>query len=125
MFEEADPNLDPVFVPPIPKVVILDLSLVTGMDTSSVDVFQDISVLCNNNDCKLFLSGMNSSLLKTMSLSGFKPETARNRSSRKLRFFSDLEKAVGKAEDMLLQNEGFENHINHGAGGGIRGFEHA
>ena len=97
MFEDPDPEIDPCFVPPVPKYVILDLTLLTGMDTSSVDVFGDILTLCRTNDCKLFLAGVNRGLMKTMSLSGFKPDTAKVRSTRKLRFFSDLDNAVGKA----------------------------
>lgn len=124
MFEEPDPNIDPVFVPPIPKVIVMDLTLVTGMDTSSVDVFKDILTLCDANECKLFLAGVNRDLIKTMSLNGFKADTAKVRSTRKLRFFSDLDNAVGKAEDMLLQKEGFEEKVTapwHGR----RGFEYA
>ena len=125
MFEDANPNIDPVFVPPIPKVIVIDLTLVTGMDTSSVDVFKDVSVMCNNNECKLFLTGMSQGIIKTMSLSGLKADTSKNRSSRKTRFFSNLDKAVGKAEDMLLQQEGFENHLNQSSLTGKGGFEHA
>ena len=125
MFEDADPDVDPVFVPPIPKIVVLDLTLVTGMDTSSVDVFADIVTLCSIHNCKVFLAGPSRTLIETMSLSGLKPDIAVVRSTRKLRFFSDLDKAVGKAEDMLLQQEGFEEHITHFAMQGKRGFEHA
>mmetsp|Transcript_5493 Transcript_5493/g.11249 ORF Transcript_5493/g.11249 Transcript_5493/m.11249 type:complete len:1101 (-) Transcript_5493:2-3304(-) len=124
MFEDPDPSIDPVFVPPIPKVIVMDLTLVTGMDTSSVDVFGDILTLCKANKCKLFLAGVNRDLVKTMSLNGFKADTAKVRSKRKLRFFSDLDNAVGKAEDMLLQQEGFEEKVTapwHGR----RGFEYA
>lgn len=125
MFEDPDPDVDPIFVPPIPKVLVLDLTLVTGMDTSSVDVFADIVTLCSTYNCKVFLGGPTRVLIETMSLSGLKPDTAAVRSTRKLRFFSDLDKAVGKAEDMLLQQEGFEEHITHAAMHGKRGFEHA
>lgn len=99
MFEDPGPDIDPIFVPPIPKVIILDLTLLTGMDTSSVDVFGEILTLCRTNDCKLFMAGVNRGLMKTMSLSGFKPDSAKVRSTRKLRFFADLDMAVGKAED--------------------------
>lgn len=124
MFEDPNPSIDPAFVPPIPKVIIMDLTLVTGMDTSSVDIFGDILTLCNMNKCKLFLTGLSRDLIQTMSLNGFKADTAKVRAKRKLRFFSDLDSAVGKSEDMLLQQEGFEEQINapwHGR----RGFEHA
>jgi hypothetical protein len=45
-------------LPPKPKVLIVDLSLVTGMDTSTVDIFADIKQLCKTNGCKLFLCGL-------------------------------------------------------------------
>jgi CRP-like cAMP-binding protein len=125
MFDSPDQSIDPLFVPPMPKYVILDLTLVTGMDTSSVDVFSDIKALCENHECKLFLAGTSRDLMKTMSLSGFKADTAKERSRRQLRFFSDLDAAVGKTEDMLLQTEGFEEQISHPSFGGTRGFEHA
>ena len=97
MFEDLDTDMDALFVPPTPKFVILDLTLLTGMDTSSVDVFKDILTLCQTNNCKLFLAGVSRGLMKTMSLSGFKADPATIRSARKLRFFSDLDNAVGKA----------------------------
>lgn len=97
MFEDPGEDVDPLFVPPIPKVVILDFTLLTGMDTSSVDAFGEILTLCRMYECKLFLAGVNSGLMKTMSLSGFKPDTAKIRSKRQIRFFSDLDNAVGKA----------------------------
>lgn len=123
MFEEPDPLIDPIFVPPIPKIVILDLTLVTGMDTSSVDVFKDILNLTSSRDCKLFLAGLSRGLIQTMALSGLKADKANKRSARKLRFFLDLDAAVGKSEDMLLQQEGFEDQLSHPAFLGNRGFE--
>ncbi|KAG7357645.1 STAS domain containing protein [Nitzschia inconspicua] len=40
-----------------PEYLILDLTLVTGMDTSTVDVFLDIRNLCRANSCKLLMAG--------------------------------------------------------------------
>ena len=104
MFEEPGEDIDPCFVPPIPKVVIIDFTLLTGMDTSSVDVFGEILTLCRMYDCKLFLAGVNSGLMKTMSLSGFKPDTAKIRSQRQIRFFSDLDNSVGKAGESQIHS---------------------
>ena len=81
-----------------------DLTLITGMDTSTVDIFNDIRNLCASNDCKLFVTGLTSSLRGILNLGGFKPETT-DRSQRKLRFFSNLDAALGKAEDLLLDAE--------------------
>jgi ABC-type transporter Mla MlaB component len=113
-------------LPPIPKIIILDLTLVTGMDTSAVDVFSGILNLCKKEDCRLFISGVASSVRQVMELSGFKPETTTVvRSKRKLRFFSDLDTAVGKAEDLLLHLNSVEDkQIRRPAGSG-GGFNNA
>lgn len=74
------------------------------MDTSTVDIFNDIRNLCASNDCKLFVTGLTSNLRGILNLGGFKPETT-DRSKRKLRFFSNLDAALGKAEDLLLDTE--------------------
>jgi MFS superfamily sulfate permease-like transporter len=94
-------------LPPIPKFVILDFTLVTGMDTSTVDVVEGIISVCHGHSCKVFLTGLLPRIRKILSLGGVKPET-RERSKRKLRFFPDLDAAIGKAEDMLLESE--SNH---------------
>jgi STAS domain len=128
MFEDPPDTVDPIFVSPKPSIVILDLTLVTGMDTSAVDAFSDILVICGNHDCKLFLSGMSTSLRLTMSLSGVKPETGRDRSQRKLRFFPDLDTAIGKAEDMLIKTEEFHEDPSPSSasdrGGFLRSLSH-
>lgn len=118
--------MKPILLPIYTEFVWLsDDFAVTGMDTSSVDVFLDIRTLCSTHNCKVFLAGLNRGLIKTMALSGLTPDTAKVRSTRQLRFFSDLDNAVGKAEDMLLQGEGFEANITHASHKGKRGFEHA
>jgi MFS superfamily sulfate permease-like transporter len=86
-----------------PEYLILDLTLVTGMDTSTVDVFLDIKNLCSGNKCKLLMAGMTPNLRSILALGGFKPDTG-VRSKRQLRFFPNLDTALGKAEDMLLEN---------------------
>lgn len=82
--------------------LILDLTLVTGMDTSTVDVFADIRNLCRSKKCKLLMAGMSPAIRSILSLGNFKPDTG-IRSKRQLRFFPDLDSALGKAEDMLLE----------------------
>jgi hypothetical protein len=78
------------------------------MDTSAVDAFKDILVVCGNHNCKLFFSGVSTRLREVMSLCGVNPEDVSDRSKRKLRFFPDLDSAIGKAEDMLIQLDAFE-----------------
>jgi len=87
----------------MPKFVILDFTLVTGMDTSTVDVVAGIIQLCQSHNCKVFLSGISMRMRTTLSLGGVKPESG-ERSKRKIRFFPDLDSALGKAEDMLLRD---------------------
>jgi len=89
-------------IPPMPKFVILDFTLVTGMDTSTVDVVAGIIQLCKSHACKVFLAGLSPRMRTTLSLGGVKPGTG-ERSQRLLRFFGDLDSALGKAEDMLLR----------------------
>lgn len=90
-------------LPPLPTFVILDFTLVTGMDTSTVEVIAGILQLCRSRNCKLFLAGLSPRMRMTLALGGIKPETG-ERSERKLRFFPDLDSALGKAEDMLLRD---------------------
>lgn len=132
MFEEPSGEVDELFLPPIPRVVVLDLSvrtkrnvvvveilsvthcsfkLVSGMDGSAVDVMADILAVCGSHNCKVFLSGISTSIRQTMALGGVKPETGRDRKSRMLRFFPDLDSAIGKAEDYLLAQEAFEDEL--------------
>lgn len=102
MFEEPDEGVDELLLPPCPKIVILDFSLVTGMDGSAVDVMSDILNMCSRYGCKVFFSGMSVSIRQTLALGGVKPENTRDRKARRLRFFMDLDSAIGKAEDYIL-----------------------
>ncbi|KAL3904187.1 MAG: hypothetical protein SGILL_010164, partial [Bacillariaceae sp.] len=86
-----------------PDYLILDLTLVTGMDTSTVDIFSDIRSLCKANKCKLLMAGMSPNIRSILALGGFKADTG-VRSKRHVRFFPNLDTALGKAEDMLLEN---------------------
>jgi hypothetical protein len=81
------------------------MTLITGMDTSTVDIFNEIKNLCSSNNCKLFVTGLTSNFRSILSLGGFKPEEMAQRSERKLRFFASLDAALGKAEDLLLEAE--------------------
>jgi len=102
MFEDPSEDVDNLLLPPYPKVVVIDFALVSGMDSSAVDVFSDILAVCSSRKCKLFLSAISVEGRQTMALGGIKPETTQDRASRKLRFFPDLDSAVGKAEDVLF-----------------------
>jgi STAS domain len=111
MFDEPDKKSDPNLITPCPKIVIIDMTLVTGMDTSAVDAFKDILTVCGNNDCKLFLSGVSPQMQNVMKRVGVHPGNGSVRSQRKLRFFVDLDAAIGKAEDVLIELESFVEEI--------------
>jgi hypothetical protein len=100
-------------LPPMPKFVIVDFTLVTGMDTSAVDVIAGIIQVCKSHGCKLFLAGLSQRMRLTLSLGNVKPETG-ERSQRQIRFFPDLDSALGKAEDMLLRDSPIYQSDNNG-----------
>jgi len=75
--------------------------MVSGMDTSAVDVFQEIIDLCRDNHCRLFLAGLSDDLRSEMSYTGIKPGTG----SYSFSYATDLESALARAEDGLLSNK--------------------
>lgn len=108
MFDAAEVEASLEYdVPPIPRFIVIDLTLVSGMDTSTVDIFIEMRDICARHDCKIFFAGSSTELRRTMSLAGLKPESGL-RSKRKVRFFTDLDNALGKAEDCLLD----ERHVH-------------
>ena len=94
-----DPCYGEIDLPPIPKYIILDLSIMTGIDTSAVDVLGDILALCKEHKCSLIFAGIRSDIKRSLITGGVKP----SRSNKHLSFFPDLESALGKAEDELLK----------------------
>lgn len=120
MFEgSANQEVDGLdeFTSPFPKIIILDFSLVPGMDSSAVDVMADLLAVCSRHDCKLFLSGISPSMQRTLQLGGVEPDkSTRNRAQKKLRMFPDLDSAVGKAEDLLINVVYWPSHefLRHG-----------
>ena len=101
---ESNKVAEPSFLQAKSKFLVIDLTLVTGMDTSAVDVFSEIKNLCSGANCKLFMAGMSSNIQSILELGGFKPDKG-VRSKRQLRFFARLDTALGKAEDMLLESD--------------------
>lgn len=122
MFEETQGVTDELLLPPFPRIVVLDLTLVSGMDGSAVDVVSDILGVCKSKQCKLFLSGVSVNARQAMALRGLKPEEKKDRSARALRFFSDLDAAVGKAEDFLLNEQALEASFSVAKASGDSGF---
>eukprot|EP00539_Tryblionella_compressa_P008608 CAMPEP_0178766332 /NCGR_PEP_ID=MMETSP0744-20121128/18999_1 /TAXON_ID=913974 /ORGANISM="Nitzschia punctata, Strain CCMP561" /LENGTH=357 /DNA_ID=CAMNT_0020422029 /DNA_START=22 /DNA_END=1095 /DNA_ORIENTATION=- len=116
MFEEIDisqsARLD-FAIPPMPQVLVVDLSLITGMDTSTVDIFGEVRELCKKNDCKLYLCGLSPRQKKAFAKAGIKPDKGLPRSKRTFLFFSDLDSGLGKAEDVLIQEEMETSDVLH------------
>ena len=98
MFEDVDDQIkfdSPL--PPKPKYLIVDFTIVTGIDTSAVDLIRETIDLCRINQCRLFITGLSKDLRLTLIYSGVKAD-------RTISFVSDLERALSKAEDGLLNN---------------------
>ena len=85
-------------LPPSPLYIIMDFTIVSGMDTSAIDLLRETITLCKNNRCKLFVSGMSSSLRSNVVYAGVKPD------GMIFYFQPDLEAALGKAEDGILDS---------------------
>ena len=66
-------------------------------------VISDLLSVCSDHECKVFLSGASPSIRQTLLLGGVKPDkSTKDHSQRKLRYFADLDSAIGKAEDTLI-----------------------
>jgi len=85
-------------LPPSPLYVIIDFTIVSGMDTSAIDLVREIITVCKNNRCRLFLSGMSHILRSSLVYAGVKADGAT------FYFQPDLEAALGKAEDGILNS---------------------
>lgn len=86
-----------VVLPPIPKHLIIDFTLVTGMDTSAVDLFSEIIALCQEHKCQLYLAGLSPLLKGVLTYAGIRPTA-----TRPFGWALDLESALAKAEDKLI-----------------------
>ena len=96
---------------------LLSHSSVLNMLFALLQVMADLLAVCSNHDCKLFFSGISPSIRKTMQLGGVKSDSSKkDRSQLKLRFFPDLDSAVGKAEDLLIQTVYLPSHGNEPSG---------
>ena len=112
MFDDEDRDLNL----PTPKYVILDMSILTGIDASAVDVLADIALLCKENRCKLILAGIPRIIGPSLAIGGVKPSA----SNKHLSIESDLEAALGKAEDELLKYIGHKEEKSIEAGKRLR-----
>jgi len=138
MFEEPDAEGDVALAAagqrppsaPLPRYVVIDFTIVTGMDTSATDILREISEVCRSHRCKLFLSGLSPSLRSMLVYAKVSPANAK----RTLFFAPDLESSLAKAEDGLIARVSHlgdvdesesQARMEHGVGGGPEGFLHA
>lgn len=104
MFNESSDTL--ILPTPKPKYLIIDMSLVSSMDTSSVDVFSSIIKRCHREKCQIYISGLSSRLKHILKLSGVSPSCDKKTSPySSLRYPPSLEAALSKAEDGILRTE--------------------
>jgi len=97
MFDEApDGQILDFVVPPKPEYLIIDFVLVTGLDTHTIDVLNDILAVCKREGCELMFSGLSPAIRIILAYGGFRPKLPW------LTYYSDLESALGEAEDKLL-----------------------
>ena len=89
-------------LPPLPKYLIIDMTMVSGIDTSSIDVFGEIIQLCFRHQCQVYMTGLTPALKKNLSLGDMKPSQDKNSANSTLRFLPEMESALCKAEDGLL-----------------------
>ena len=97
MFDDVD-VVDDALLPPKPRYVVLDMSIVSGLDVSAVDCFADVTSLCKTEGCKLIIAGASRVVRPALIAGGVKPA-----SHPHLSFVEDLEAALGSAEDGLLK----------------------
>jgi MFS superfamily sulfate permease-like transporter len=107
MFEELPEHITKKLsfpLPPFPQYIIIDMTLVSGVDTSSVDIFGEIIQLCFRHKCQVYLSGLNNNLKNVLCLGGLKPSIDKKSPNSMLRFVPELETALSQAEDGLLKS---------------------
>ena len=106
MFEDPSPSdieKAEFELPPVPKFLVIDFTLVTGIDVSAVDVFSDIVSLCKENNCKMFLSGLRPEFMSVFQCGGVQPSNDKKSANFALSFLSDMDSALRKAEDALVK----------------------
>lgn len=101
MFEDPatdDAVTQQMLLPPKPSYLVVDFTIVTGMDTSAMDILREISALCRIHRCRIFFSGLSPSLRSMLVYAKLSPAHEK----RTLLFAPDLESALAKAEDGLI-----------------------
>jgi len=99
MFEDVPIPDDSDFdLPPIPKYLVIDFSICSGMDTSAVSVFGEVIDLCEQNNCKAIFAGMSRNLKEMMKFGG----VIESKKKKHVFISTNLESALGNAEDSLL-----------------------
>jgi SulP family sulfate permease len=97
MFEEPEFECN-YPLPPIPRYLIMDMTLVTGVDQSVSDIFNEIGQICKRESCILYICGLGHHLKTKLVPNDAKP------SRQRIRFLPDLETALARAENGLLKS---------------------
>jgi CRP-like cAMP-binding protein len=106
MFEDLPENVVKNLsypLPPLPKYLIIDMTLVSGLEVSSVDIFAEIVQICFRNKCRVMFTGVSPRLRYQFTLVGLKPTSDKTSANSYLRFSNNLEDALCYAEDALLK----------------------
>jgi len=83
----------------IPRFLVLDLPLMLGVDASAVDAFIRITKLAKDNRCRVFIAGANKTVKRYLRKKG-----SLLTDSRYVRFFWDMDEALGVCEDTVLRD---------------------
>jgi SulP family sulfate permease len=80
------------------QFVMLDLSLVRGIDSSAVKSFEKIMQLLNKNEIQLFLANLADRTKNQLHAGGFSSDA-----HERMRFFTDLNKSLEYCEDKIIE----------------------
>jgi hypothetical protein len=93
------------------------------MDTSTIDIFGEIRELCKNNECKLFICGLSPRQKKSFTKAGLKQDRSGPRGKRMFMFFSDLDAGKFVKQDcvvcMAVRRNCFSHVMFHDASIGL------
>ncbi len=103
MFQKQNKSVDYNPLSVHPKYVVIEMSLVSGMDTSAVEIFSDIVTLCYGKKSQVFFAGLSPRMTYTLKQGGVKPSSDKQSKFSILRFPPTMESALMKAEDGLLK----------------------
>lgn len=87
------------------RFVLLDFSFVSGIDSSSVLIFNKMKQICEENNVTLVFVHVREKIRQLLAEGGCLEETAERTGQDVCRLFADLDYAVGFCEDEILRQE--------------------